>query len=34
MSRAAKDRLLERQRGSDQRAYRALRVLQELGIPL
>jgi hypothetical protein len=34
LSRAAKDRQLERQRNSDRRAYRALRVLQELGIPL
>jgi hypothetical protein len=34
MTRAAKDRQLERQRGYDRRAYRALRVLQELGIPL
>lgn len=31
---AAKDRQLERQRNYDRRAYRALRVLQELGIPL
>jgi hypothetical protein len=34
LSRAAKDRQLERQRNYDRRAYRALRVLQELGIPL
>jgi hypothetical protein len=34
MSRAAKDWLLERQRNYDRRAARALRVLQELGIPL
>jgi len=34
MTRAAKDRQLERQRGYDRRAYRALRVLRELGIPL
>jgi hypothetical protein len=34
MTPAARDRQLERQRNSDRRAYRALRVLQELGIPL
>jgi hypothetical protein len=32
--RAVKDRALRRQRENDRRAYRALKVLQELGIPL